>query len=298
MKALDEEHDKLKDAHAEVMKCLKPIPRNTENIREEYDTLIQHLGTEDNWYAFHRLAKDFIKAYDALSPDPKILKYRDDLKWVAGFLPLGTLTFEKRESTLPRDVSAKIREMLDEHLSVTGITTLCKLHDITDPDFWKDFYSDKAEPEIQIAAVRKSAELRKIMEKKEEENPLFYGSFSEQVLEVLRQFEQGQIESAETLKRYAQIVRNMQSAESAHQQSNLNQKAYGILKILEAFLPEIQGQESSTQSNDSDSADNELNPLEQAAQAIDELYSSDDTAPPGWHLKEQLRKGLRQQVRA
>jgi type I restriction enzyme R subunit len=29
------------------------------------------------------------------------------------------------------------------------------------------------------------------MEQKEEENPLFYGSFSDQVLEALRQFEQG-----------------------------------------------------------------------------------------------------------
>jgi type I restriction enzyme R subunit len=187
--------------------------------------------------------------------------------------------------------------MLDEHLSVTGITTLCKLHDITDPDFWKDFNSDKAEPEIQIAAVRKSAELRKIMKQRKEENALFYESFSDQVLEALRQFEQGQIEAAETLKRYAQIIRDMQAAESAHQQSNLNQKAYGIFKILEAFLPENQGQESSTQSN-SVPVDNELNPLEKAAQAIDELYSSNETAPPGWHLKEQLRKGLRQQVRA
>jgi type I restriction enzyme R subunit len=90
----------------------------------------------------------------------------------------------------------------------------------------------------------------------------------------------------------------MQAAESEHQQSNLNQKAYGILKILEAFLPENQGQESSPQSNTSDSTDNGLNPLEKAAKAIDELYSSDETAPPGWYLKEQLRKGLRQQVRA
>ena len=135
------------------------------------------------------------------------------------------------------------------------------------------------------------------MEQKEEENPLFYGSFSDQVLEALRQFEQGQIEAAETLKRYAQIIRDMQAAESAHQQSNLNQKAYGILKILEAFLPENQEQESSTQNN-SDSVDNGLNPLEKAAEAIDKLYSSNETAPPGWHLKEQLRKGLRQQVRA
>jgi type I restriction enzyme R subunit len=40
-----------------------------------------------------------------------------------------------------------------------------------------------------------------------------------------------------------------------------------------------------------------LDALEKAAQAIDKLYSSNETAPPGWHLKEQLRKGLRQQVR-
>ena len=30
---------------------------------------------------------------------------------------------------------------------------------------------------------------------------------------------------------------------------------------------------------------------------IDGLYSSDQSAPPGWHLKAQLKKELRQQVR-
>ena len=30
---------------------------------------------------------------------------------------------------------------------------------------------------------------------------------------------------------------------------------------------------------------------------IDDLYTSDDTAPKGWHLKEQMRKELRIQVR-
>ncbi|NMG05877.1 HsdR family type I site-specific deoxyribonuclease [Brasilonema sp. UFV-L1] len=298
MQDLEVERNHLKTAHAEVLKFLKPISRNTGNIRQEYDVLIQHLGTEDNWYAFHRQAKEFIKAYDALSPDPLILDYRNDLKWVAGFLPLGTLTFEKRESTLGRDVSAKIREMLDAHLSITGINTLCKLHDITDPAFWQDFSSENTEPEIQTAAVRKSAELRKIMQQKEDENPLFYGLFSERVLEVLRQFEQGQIAAAETLKRYEQIVRDLQTAEQAHSSTSLNQKAYGVLKILEAFLPTNQTQANSTSSDSDNTNPDKLNPLEQASLAIDELYSSDETAPSGWHFKEQLRKELRQKVRA
>jgi hypothetical protein len=38
-------------------------------------------------------------------------------------------------------------------------------------------------------------------------------------------------------------------------------------------------------------------PLEQVALQIDGIYGSDATAPAGWHLKEQLRKELRQQVR-
>ncbi|MBE8989437.1 type I restriction endonuclease subunit R [Nostoc sp. LEGE 12450] len=300
MRDLEVERNQLKAAHAEVMKFLKPIPRNTGDIRQEYDALIQHLGTEDRWYDFHRQARPFIKAYDALSPDPFILDYRTDLKWVAGFLPLGTLTFEKRESNLSRDVSAKIREMLNEHLDITGITTLCKLHDITDPDFWKDFTSNRPEPEIKTAAVRKSAELRKIMQQKVDENPLYYDTFSERVLEVLRQFEQGQLEAAATLKQYEQILREMQTAEQAYKKTSLNQQAYGVLKILEAFLPANQDEDNSSKQSSSNSAtsDNELSPLEKAAQEIDALYSSDETAPHGWYLKEQLRKELRQKVRA
>jgi type I restriction enzyme R subunit len=33
------------------------------------------------------------------------------------------------------------------------------------------------------------------------------------------------------------------------------------------------------------------------AQEIESLYTSDQSAPAGWHLKEQLKKELRQEVR-
>lgn len=53
------------------------------------------------------------------------------------------------------------------------------------------------------------------------------------------------------------------------------------------------GQASDKEGNDNDT----LSKLEQLALSIDSMYSSDQTAPPGWHVKEQLRKGLRQEVR-
>lgn len=280
---LDVEKAELKTAHTEIMKLVNQIPRNTDNLRQEYDTLIQQLKTTDSWYEFHRKAKTFIKAYDSLSPDPEILNYTVDFKWIAGFLPLGTLHFEKKTSTLPRDVSGKIRQMLEEHLSVTGISTLCQLRHITDPEFWQDFNLAETQ-DIQTAAVRKSAELKKIIQQKTEENPLQYSSFSDRILEILNRFETGQLAAAETLKQYEQIIRDLLAEEQAHQTTGLNKNAYSILKILEAFIP----------ANSTDFTTK----LAAAAKTIDALYSSNESAPPGWHLKEQQRKELRQQVRA
>lgn len=173
--------------------------------------------------------------------------------------------------------------MLEEHLNVTGISTPCQLRHITDPEFWQDFNLAENQ-DIQTAAVRKSPELKKIIQEKTAENPLQYSSFSDQTLEILNRFETGQLAAAETLKQYEQIIRELLAEEQAHQTTGLNKNAYSILKILEAFIP----------ANSTDFTTK----LAAAAQTIDALYSSNDFAPPSWHLKEQQRKELRQQVRA
>lgn len=72
--------------------------------------------------------------------------------------------------------------------------------------------------------------------------------------------------------------------------------AHGIYKILEAFMPEG---ESGTPSGNGDGGgkNDGLNLLQELAVQIDELYASDEYAPPGWHTMEQVKKDLRQQVR-
>ncbi|MCB9386069.1 MAG: hypothetical protein H6509_15770 [Bryobacterales bacterium] len=100
--------------------------------------MIQELRSEDEWFRFEVKGKRFIKAYEALSPEPVVLSYTEDLKWVGGFLPYGRLHFEEKGDPSFADHSADIREMLEEHLSVTGIKTVCKLRRLTDPDFFAD----------------------------------------------------------------------------------------------------------------------------------------------------------------
>lgn len=281
---LDMQCAELKAVFTELRTFLRGIKRETGasklELKKEYDALVQALGAEDVWYSFRRKAKIFIRCYEALSPDPSVLEYTQDLRWIAGFIHYGTQVFEQKESLELGDYSEKIRSMLSQHLDVTGISTICKIRSITDPDFWQDFDTEKKpEEEIRTAAIRKGTEMKKVITQKMAENPLRYAPFSEKVMEVLKRFQQGQLDAANTLKEYENIANELNAEEQSYKDSGLDQRAYGVLKLLEVF--DKDGRET----------------LKQLARDIDALYVSDQTAPSGWQYREQLRKELRQQVR-
>ena len=108
------------------------VPR-TNDVKASVMAVIDHLGTEDLWFLFRAKADAFIKAYSTLSPDPRVLPYQADLKFISAVMPYGRLRFENTEETDWRRYSEKVRAMLDEHLDVTGLKTVCKLRDLTDP---------------------------------------------------------------------------------------------------------------------------------------------------------------------
>lgn len=285
LKDLDTQRGELKAAFTELKPFLRGIKQEEGasklDLKKEYDALVQALGTEDVWYSFRRKAKVFIRCYEALSPDPSVLEYAHNLRWIAGFVQYATQVFEQKESLELGDYSEKIREMIHTHLDVTGISTICKIRNITDPDFWKDFQTNaKPEEEIRTAAIRKGTELKKVLTDKMAENPLRYGPFSERVMDVLKRFQQGQLDAANTLKEYENIANELNAEEQAYKDSGLDQRAYGLLKLLETF-----------------NKDGTITNLEQLAKDMDALYASDQTAPKGWQTREQLRKELRQQVR-
>ncbi len=297
MQDLEVERDALRQAHREVFAM---VPTRTGNMDADYDALVAALGTEDVWYTFRRKAEAFIQAYESLSPDPAILDYREDLKWIVGFIQYATPIIEKNPSPDLTGVSAKIRRLLEDHLEVTGLRTVVKLRHITDPDFWTDFETDRPAKELRRATIRKATELKRITYEKVEENPLRYQKFSERVLEVIRRFEEGQLAAAEALAEFEAIARDLEAEDRAHESSGLNERAYGVLKILQSLESSKVGGEGGwmvAEPKVGEPLDGSGDPLTDLAEEIDDLYASDETAPAGWHLKDQLRKKLRQEVR-
>ncbi|WP_377848932.1 type I restriction endonuclease subunit R [Bosea sp. UC22_33] len=283
MRNLDDLRSQLRAAHAVVRAVLKPLKRkgdgkSREEWKAEFDAFIDILGSEDEWFAFKAKAREFIAAYEAVSPDPCVLEFTDDLKWVATFLQYATQVFEKREAFDQRDYSQKIRQMLAEHLDATGLSVTVKLRHITDPEFWEDFKIEgMTEPDLKTAAIRKTTELRRTVTERIEANPHQFEKFSERLRELLERLGDAQLSWGAKLQMAERLAKDIQAEDRAHESSGLSAGAYGVLQILRSY-----------------GADGGAEDL---ASQIVVLYTDGDTAPRGWPQKDGLRKMLRQAVR-
>lgn len=238
-------------------------------------------GQEDDWYDLQRLSRTFIKVYADLSPDPAILDFTAEVKWAAAFLRLATQAISKDESLDHRSYSGKIRDMLEQHVHATGLSTTIRLRNITDPDFAEDFAtSEKSEAELQEAFVRKSAELRRVTRELVDKNPAQYGRFSERVLEIIRRFEEGQVAAADGLRDHEGLTGDIKAEQGAHSELGIDEHAFSILRIIEAIVP---------------NADHRT--LQDAAVAIGAVYADAAATQPAFSHMEAYLRSLRQHVR-
>lgn len=116
------------------------------------------------------------------------------------------------------------------------------------------------------------------------------------MLELIRRFEAGQLEAAELLKEMEHVATDLQQEENAYTDSGLSERAYGVYKILAAFRVAVAGGQGAGDGTGAGGEGGE-DRLKELASQVDTVYASDETAPIGWHLKEQLRKDLRGMVR-
>jgi type I restriction enzyme R subunit len=202
-------------------------------------------------------------------------------KWAAAFLRLATQAINKDESLDHKSYSAKIREMLEQHVHVTGLSTTIRLRSITDPNFADDFGTEgKSEPELQEAFQRKSTELRRVTRELVDKNPAQYGRFSERVLEIIRRFEEGQLAATDGLREFEGLTGDIQSEQGAHAELGMDENTFSILRIIEALA-----------------ADMDHAALQSAAVAIGAVYADAAATQPAFAHMEAYLRTLRQQVR-
>ena len=267
--------DALRAAWKSAMELFVGIPR-TGNDYKDAEVASASFHAEDRGYELRLRVRAFQDAFAELSPDPRILPYMSDLKYVTAVLALVALVLEKSEEVDLATLSAQIRALLQEHLEVTGIRTACKLRSLDDEGFWEEF---KQQENQATAAIKKLAELKKETTDRSKDAPHRYGRFSERIAELLAQLQQGLIDAAEALNQAEQVAREVDAERKAHVSSGLDERCYGLWRLLvDAGAPDGDGGKD-------------------LARAIDLLYTDPQEAPALWQDKPELRRELRGKVR-
>ncbi len=279
MRDLDELRDKLKGFHREVMEMFKGIKRNTGKPLEEITQAVEKLNSLDIWYMFKGRLKRFSSIYNSLSPDPSILQYKDDLKWLAVVYSQGKLKYEPLDESIDyREYGAKVKEIIDEHLKATGLKKLVELKDLSDPDFFK--LDGTITPEQN--ALKKSASLKRILMIKVERNPIVFKRFSEYLEQLIKDYDEKRIETAEVIKKLDELARQINEEEELLEKNGLNRNANSFLHLLEENANyEVVGNDD----------------LKEKAMEIDELFENSPNACYEWQKKEDAIRELKKEIK-
>ncbi|MRH77716.1 HsdR family type I site-specific deoxyribonuclease [Spiribacter sp. C176] len=282
MRDLESLRNELRAAHRVLLAYTKDIKRHGGNLKVEYDALVKAIGSEDEWILFQRKVRNFVTLYEALSPDPAVLEMSQDLRWFANFMLYGRQVFDKKESFETGDYSEKIRSMLEDHVHVTGLSTIVKLRSVIDGEFWNDFDQVGDDEDSQrSAALKKTTELRKITEAKLAENFHQYAKFSEKLKELIEKMDDSQLSWADKLKSAEAFAKEIEEESQSYERTGLSFEAHSLLRVIES----ISGDKVSPDAQKS------------LAEAVEAIYSDENSAPKLWQTKDGLRKELRQQVR-
>lgn len=273
----------LRKTHAEFMRLKRLMGLNGMDEKAAayaVEKLVSD-GREDDWFELQRLGRHFVRTYGDLSPEPAILDFTEDMKWAATFLRLAQQAITKDESLDHLTYSSKIRDMLEEHVRATGLSTTVRLRNITDPDFKDDFQTDsQSEEERKESFIRKAAELKRVTRELVDKNPAQYGRFSERVMEIIRRFEEGQIAAGEGLKAFEDLTGGIEAEAGAHTELGMDERAFAILRIMETHAP-----------------DAEHGSLRGVAVEVGDLYATAQASQPSWFFMDGYKKELRRDVR-
>ena len=193
LRSLKDEIPALRDRHLRAVDVLRA--RGIEDLND-IETCVQALDSERLRQEFGVKLKAFMQSLDLVLPRPEALPYTQDAKQLAMIYAAARRRY--RDSTvLGKDIGAKVRKLIDDHVISLGIDPKIAPVNLTDATFSQQLdqvreqaASYNADPEKAKKAVASEMEhaIRSHVRQKLDEDPVYYGKLSERLKEILEGF--------------------------------------------------------------------------------------------------------------
>jgi len=179
LESLKDEVPVLRDRHLRVVDLFRQ--RGIESL-DDAEACVEALGSERLRAEFAVKLKAFLASLDTVLPRPEGLPYSADAKRLA-YIYARARNRYKDTPVLGKDVGAKVRKLIDDHVISLGIDPKIPPIQLTDTEF--DTHVARAASDRAKASEMEHA-IRSHIRKHTDEDPVLYRKLSERLNEILR----------------------------------------------------------------------------------------------------------------
>ena len=190
---------------------------------------------EDLYQLFNRDYREFARLMDQYLPDPGALNFLDRLRRLTEIRLLVRAQYQGEDAGLDwTDIGAKAKQLIDEQVRA-NVRELMKPLSILDRDFAQIL--DGVDHERARASVMEHA-VRRVINRRMEDNPVFYEKLSRQLQEIIEQLRQGTIDDLEACRRMEKLGERMRDEEGIAARQGHTPRSFAIRELLAAELDE------------------------------------------------------------
>jgi len=169
--------------------------------------------------------------FEILSPDPFLADYLRKLQWLASFYIAFIREYRNEESGHGlSEYGGKMQELIQSSVDYEGITK--NFRELKINDIYTLERLEKMEDEEKAVNLEKM--LKREISINIETNPVFK-KFSERLIAIRSDFEQNQIDLAQRIKAYYELMEDIKQIGEKAKDMGLNLKEYAIFTITEGF---------------------------------------------------------------
>ena len=264
--------------HKQTLAFFAKVDRFKGKPEDVLQKCLEILGPEDVRAEFDLAFRKMAASMDFLMPDPVVVPYLDDFKFV-GAIREGARNLYRDEGLSLEDCSKKVEALIHTHITATGMEELLEPLSITAPDFREKMElkkNDKAKASHVEYAVRQ------VIQENVASDPAFYGSLKERLEKIIEENRKERMDEAKLLLELMELGKEERKREAYARSIGLNDaREFSIYGLLFPFRKPLF----------SDSEEEQVTFTKKITQAIKEKRVID------WTEKEDIQREMRREVK-
>ena len=220
-----DELPRLQGRHAAVLRFFLRV-----SDRDDLEACLRVLAPVDVRAEFDVAFRRFTQSLDLMLPDPLVLPYVDDLRWVGKIRKAAGARFRDNKLDL-KGCGAKVKKLIEDSVNVDGIQILVTRVSL----FSKEF--DEKLAALEGDAARASEMEHAILDEihvKLDENPVFYTSLRERVIQIIEDRKARRIDESRQLELLGFVKDDLLGKDQPAEQVGLSPTGYAVYEILKA----------------------------------------------------------------